>query len=129
MSVGQKGKTMREKLIELLIESSKTVNVAEIPKNDIEKAETIEEFAEAFNSFVIGKCVDYLIANGVTVQKWIPVTERLPELSGEYLVYCGEYDGICVLYYEILKTKGKWRSNWKEVTHWMPLPEPPRNCE
>ena len=69
---------------------------------------------------------DHLIANGVTVQKWIPVTERLPELSGEYLVYCGEYDGICVLYYEILKTKGKWRSNWKEVTHWMPLPEPPK---
>ena len=57
---------------------------------------------------------------------WIPVTERLPEESGEYLAYCGEYDGICVLYYEILKTKGKWRTNWKEVTHWMPLPTPPK---
>ncbi len=59
-------------------------------------------------------------------QKWIPVTERLPEESGEYLAYCGGYDGICVLYYEILKTKGKWRSKWKEVTHWMPLPEAPK---
>ena len=28
---------------------------------------------------------DYLIANGVTVQKWIPVTERLPEEMGKYL--------------------------------------------
>ena len=54
--------------------------------------------------------------------KWIPVTERLPEEDGDYLVYCGEYDGICVLYYK----KGKWRSKWKEVTHWMPLPEPPK---
>ena len=68
--------------------------------------------------------IDDLIANGVTIQKWIPVTERLPEESGEYLAYCGGYDGICVLYYEILKTKGKWRSKWKEVTHWMPLPYP-----
>lgn len=58
--------------------------------------------------------------------KWISVAERLPEESGEYLVYCGEYDGICVLYYEILKTKSKLRSKWKEVTHWMPLPEPPK---
>jgi hypothetical protein len=52
------------------------------------------------------------------------VTERLPEESGEYLAYCGEYDGICVLYYEILKTKSKWRTSWKEVTHWMSLPTP-----
>lgn len=58
--------------------------------------------------------------------KWITVTERLPEESGEYLVYCGEYDGICVLYYEILKTKGKWRTQWKQVTHWMPLPKLPK---
>ena len=59
-------------------------------------------------------------------QRWIPVAERLPEESGEYIAYCGEYDGICVLYYEILETKGKWRSKLKEVTYWMPLPEPPK---
>ena len=73
--------------------------------------------------------VDALIAHGVTVQEWISVKERLPEESGEYLAYCGEYDGICVLYYENLKTKSKWRTNWKEVTHWMPLadaPQPPK---
>ena len=69
---------------------------------------------------------DHLIANGVTVQEWISVKDRLPEESGEYLAYCGEYDGICVLYFEISKTKGRWMRKWKEVTHWMPLPEPPR---
>ena len=58
--------------------------------------------------------------------KWIPVTERLPEESGGYLVYCGDYDGICILYCEVLKTKSKWRTKWKKVTHWMPLPEPPK---
>lgn len=29
---------------------------------------------------------DFLIANGVTVQKWIPVTERLPEPETEVLI-------------------------------------------
>ena len=72
---------------------------------------------------IIENIADHLIANGVTVQRWIPVTERLPQESGEYLAYCGQYDGICVLHYEILKTKSKWRTNWKEVTHWMPLPK------
>ena len=79
---------------------------------------------------------DHLIANGVRLEEkqatsdeskqWIPVTERLPEEEGEYLAYCGEYDGICVIYYDILVTKGKWRCKWKEVTHWMPLPTPPK---
>lgn len=75
---------------------------------------------------------DHLIANGVvisnseTTTKWIPVTERLPEESGEYLAYCGEYDGICILYCDVLKTKIKWRTKWKEVTHWMPMPPEPK---
>ena len=76
--------------------------------------------------------VDFELAQAEELRKlkdqtrWIPVTERLPEESGEYLAYCGEFDGICVVYYEILKTKSKWRTNWKQVTHWMPLPEPPK---
>lgn len=76
--------------------------------------------------------VNWLMNNGATIQplpncqKWIPVTERLPGESGEYLAYCGEYDGICVIHYEVLKTKGKWRTNWKAVTHWMPLPQAPK---
>jgi hypothetical protein len=74
----------------------------------------------------IEECVDRLVPKGVTVQEWISVKDRLPDESGEYLAYCGECDGICVLYFEILKTKSKWRTNWKEVTHWMPLPQPPK---
>lgn len=31
----------------------------------------------------LGDIADHLIANGVTVQKWIPVTERLPQEKGE----------------------------------------------
>lgn len=58
--------------------------------------------------------------------EWISVEDRLPEKSGEYLTYCGEYDGTSILNFEVMKTKGKWKTKWKEVTHWMPLPEPPK---
>ena len=29
---------------------------------------------------------EYFLANGVTFQKWIPVSERLPDVGGIYLV-------------------------------------------
>ena len=39
-------------------------------------------------------CADHLIANGVTLQQWIPVSERLPESGVHVLVACevrGQY--------------------------------------
>ena len=72
---------------------------------------------------------DHLIANGVTIQRWIPVTERLPD-SGKYvLLYCS--DG---LYGEghYRAYENKWylsKITYKsipDVTHWMPLPEAPK---
>ena len=75
---------------------------------------------------------DHLIAKGVTVQEWIPVTERLPDRTmppHDVLVYhdlnCGMFIDRAWYSHE----KNKWRSavgmNLK-VTHWMPLPEPPK---
>ena len=68
---------------------------------------------------------DHLIANGVTIQKWIPVTERLPEEDVRVLVWLGTGD---ITYTQIDTDrlhKKKWRRWTKNVTHWMPLPEPP----
>ena len=67
---------------------------------------------------------DHLIANGVTVQKWIPVTERLPEPFVDVIAFFGwnEIDVDCV------DNKGRWYSTYldrEDPTHWMPPPEPP----
>lgn len=60
-------------------------------------------------------------------QRWIPVTERLPEESGKYLIRY--LFGTDILWYEVLKTKGKWKTKYKDVTHWMPLPERPQEAQ
>ena len=76
--------------------------------------------------------VDSLVANGVTVQKWIPVTERLPD-GRSFLVtdtdgYVGEaYLREGKIYWMCDNYDDFWADvHTVDVTHWMPLPEPPK---
>lgn len=73
----------------------------------------------------LGDIADHLLANGVTVQRWIPVTERLPEENGIYLTFNKkkQYE------FHLFQTgKRMWQGIWEEdgVTHWMPMPQPPK---
>ena len=56
-------------------------------------------------------------------QKWIPVTERLPEQGQEVIVYDGGVAGPKVFAYHCWN---KDYSSWVRITHWMPMPEPPK---
>lgn len=78
----------------------------------------------------------HLIANGVTVQEWIPVTERLPEVECHHYsvdVLCYAPNKLCpFIGYAFLDT-GEWYCPREkeslargDVTHWMPLPQPPK---
>ncbi len=105
---------MREKLIELLLDLHLNTNGHICDGCGSYSAEKeCEEIA------------DHLIANGVTIQRWIPVTERLPKEEDADI-------GGCVLAIE--KSDGfarRWEIqgilNAPEFfTHWMPLPEPPK---
>ena len=61
--------------------------------------------------------------------RWIPCSERLPE-SFIY-VLCAGRDGIGILRY----IGSKWLDDeahvytTNEITHWMPLPEPPKEVQ
>ena len=72
--------------------------------------------------------VDHLIANGVTVQEWISVKDRLPEVGKKVLVYCKENKND----YEIGAYSDTYRGffvrqTWYEnITHWTLLPRPPK---
>ena len=78
----------------------------------------------------IEECVDKLVANGVTIQKWIPVTERFPEVGDRCLcnvksfAFPGSYYQAILKYDKYGFVEGCIYTD--DVTHWMPLPEPPK---
>lgn len=76
------------------------------------------------------EAAEWLIANGVTIQQWISVEERLPEPFVSVLGYCPECDPLPPVHEVYMNGFGLWCSaqvyGMGEVTHWMPLPEPPK---
>ena len=77
---------------------------------------------------------DHLVSNGVTVQEWISVDDRVPEDSND-----GFADAVLVtdgfVQHMAYFVGGEWRfaesgeikePMWYRITHWMPLPEPPK---
>ena len=85
----------------------------------------------------LGDIADYLITNGVTVQEWISVKDKLPDQSGEVLVIVSgnpQKNITLNCAYELAEYDpydGWIMEMWPEwedavVTHWMPLPQPPK---
>jgi hypothetical protein len=129
---------MREKLIEIL-------ETVVSPKELLCDGEVVVSTA---------RVADHLIANGVTFaednnvpSKWIPVTERLPEIGDSYLVVVKykydwetEYDidtDVATFYpYDnpdaYIDNRWDTYNDWDEgqqyihITHWMPLPQAPK---
>ena len=79
----------------------------------------------------LGDIADYLIANGVTVQEWISVTDRLPEVGG-YVVCIAKRNPFSRFMPMVARIeKNGWVNPMteqyiSEVAHWMPLPNPPK---
>ena len=113
----------KEKLVELL-RNAKAAMKSENLSCDI-----------ARNMFV----VDFMMANGVTVQEWISVEDRLPDETGRYLAVKkriapdelgGNRTDIVILRFFVddgfrMPTHiPDWINGEinEEVTHWMPLP-------
>ena len=105
-----------------------------------EAADAIEELQAAVAGYEATIDVEFVKENGHErirfVPKWIPVTERLPK-AGQVLINLHYQDG-----YNEVSLGEHWNcpdnpmeDGWGGfggggvVTHWMPLPEPPKEDE
>ena len=81
--------------------------------------------------FHLERFVTDLLSFGVTVQRWIPVCERVPESGKDVVLVALRWGEVDVGWCE----DGVWGSEfvnkyeYGEATHWMPLPEPPKGDE
>ena len=85
---------------------------------------------------------DYMIDNGVTVQGWLSVEDKLPEQPPNRVdaqgrswftqdIDCIVYDGkIVFAAHYCFQNKCFWYADTlhplNNITHWMPLPQPPK---
>ena len=95
-----------------------------------------EKLVELLDQFVYDEwygndeIADNLIANGVTVQEWVSVDDRLPEDDSDVLAYLRNSEEGRI--YPANYAKGVWfdcifdTPVTDTTTHWMPLPEPPK---
>ena len=107
-----------------------------------------EKLVELLDRFVYdewygnGDIAEKLISNGVTVQEWISVDDRLPEESGLYITFGCTAVPVRWLH-NFDKDMGKFGVWWdydtdgkkhpryrfieaEDITHWMPIPEKPK---
>ena len=106
--------------------------INDIPAADVVDGETYRELLNALKPLV--NC-DNLLKKLERTQ-WISVEERLPEprFAREWYLVALESGCVKTLAYENPTVKGAlFRKGWHEtaspVTHWMPLPEPPKEGE
>ena len=110
---------VKEKLVDLIIDAKRT---------DPETGSFTEYLA------------DHLIANGVTVQEWISVKDRLPDNKEHDWVLAQVVEDNGYMHIPKVMEYRQLRNDWFEetygwlsehnglfsVTHWMPLPNPPK---
>lgn len=105
-----------------------------ICKQLLQAADAIEELSKKYlASEVDNTNLTGWLAEEHAKNRWIPVTERLPKYGTTVLVY-GSQGGIYTARYE--RARAEWdRDSWWKLnskshicnpTHWMPLPEPPK---
>ena len=92
--------------------------------------EKLVELLKQIKYVSVENAANILIANGVTVQEWISVDDRLPKDDSDVLAYSriGEESRI----YPACYSNDVWfdcvfnAPATDTTTHWMPIPQPPK---
>lgn len=96
-----------------------------------EKLVELIESAQYWGSYTSEEIADIFLDSGVTVPEWISVKDRLPEAGG-YLVCIAKMNPFSRFVPMVARIEKNGLVNpiteqyISEVTHWMPLPEPPK---
>lgn len=122
---------VREKLVEMLDEAEEWAN-HKCDELDCETCPARKMRGNCFQQLMVGRLID----NGVTVQEWISVDDRLPDNDGQYLIFTTQYftpdhideidhiDGIEISGY----SKRFWflSKNGIYAKYWCEMPQPPK---
>lgn len=101
----------------------------------VENVQSLSEF-NTFKGFLMGEAVEKLaryedLGEPEELQRkpeWISVEDRLPEVDETgytYVLVCMDDEFITTADFTTDESFGLWEDSG-EVTHWMPLPEPPK---
>ena len=94
----------------------------------IKDVESLQDCYNGFSDTYDKACIIGLIAEQPSIEelqkpKWIPVTKRLPESKGTVLI-CMKCRIMAISFFNP-KSEDMW--GFSDVTHWMPLPQPPES--
>ena len=98
--------------------------------------EKLVELLKQIKYVSVETAANILISNGVTVQDWVSVKDKLPEEDGQYLIFTTQYftpdhideidhkDGIEISGYS--KRFGFLSKNGLYAKYWCEMPQPPK---
>lgn len=124
---------IREKLIELLakyfdIGDSYAYNLTRVKSAFACGTMGFDDFEE-FDEETVADIADHLINNGITVQEWISVNDRLPEHGDVVVVWHTYMEHPFVCQWDERSDcwiDDKWTFGRNTITHWCYLPQPPK---
>ena len=141
---------VREKLVELLskyfdIGDSYAYNLTRVKSAFACGTMGFDDFEE-FDEETVEDIASYLIKNGVTIQEWVSVEDKLPDVVSIHMGYRGTVkksirvlcvcvqksgktmvkEGYCEWYNDYQEPRWQIPGTIDEVTHWQYLPQPPK---
>lgn len=85
----------------------------------------VELLEQKMHPYLADDIADHLIENGVVVPQWISVKDRLPDNEERVLVAVDSDKSDTKIDTDRMVCR-QWVRWGMSVTHWMPLPEPPK---